>query len=345
MKVSIVIPVYNVDKYIGKCLESIINQTYKDIEIIVVDDGSTDSSLSIIKEYQKKDQRIIVITQKNAGGVLARKTGILKASGEYILVFDSDDWVELDTVERLVNYAKEYKNIDIIKFNSIEEPKKKIRSVMNIGDKHLFEGDELKELINILVYSNNWNNIWNAFIKKDLFDFNSFVYEKIVHKAEDLQLNLQILPKAKKVLVVNDVLYHYYINPTGITQKIYPQKVINNLNDILYLSNVKKMILKENKLDIDHEMLKKKVLISFLNHMERLVKFYDYSNDDLKYIYESLDKSGLYSYVEDVNTDNLKINLIKRIILKIFLKKKSYNLKKYKYIFKIYGKKAKKNEK
>ena len=109
---SIIIPAYNIESYIGRCLDSLLNQTYEDLEIIVVDDGSTDNTLSIIKEYCNKDDRITVIHKENEGVSVARLTGMKKAKGEYVGFVDGDDIVEQDMFEFLMNNAKKY-NADI----------------------------------------------------------------------------------------------------------------------------------------------------------------------------------------------------------------------------------------
>ena len=119
MLFSIIVPVYNVEKYIHKCIESFICQTYKDIEIILVDDGSTDNSSSIFDEYADKDKRIRVIHKKNGGLSDARNAGIEIASGEYILFVDSDDYIETDTCRKLLKYTK--LDCDIIIADAIAE--------------------------------------------------------------------------------------------------------------------------------------------------------------------------------------------------------------------------------
>ena len=111
-KVSVIIPVYNVEKYLRECLDSVVNQTLKDIEIILVDDGSTDSSLSICNEYAKKDSRITVLQQDHKGAGAARNKGLEIAQGEYLSILDSDDFFELDMLENMLNEAKKY-NLDI----------------------------------------------------------------------------------------------------------------------------------------------------------------------------------------------------------------------------------------
>ena len=112
-KVSIIIPIYNGEKHLAECLDTIQNQTYTNLEIICINDGSRDKSLSILKEYQKKDDRFIVIDQKNAGQSKARNEGIRRASGKYISFVDCDDFIELDMIEKMVLKAEET-NADIV---------------------------------------------------------------------------------------------------------------------------------------------------------------------------------------------------------------------------------------
>lgn len=107
-KVSIIMPVYNVEKYLKKCLNSLINQTLDDIEIICVNDGSTDNSDKILQEFAQKDSRIKILTQSNKGQSVARNLAIENANGEYLGFVDSDDWVDLDYFEKLYNIAIKY---------------------------------------------------------------------------------------------------------------------------------------------------------------------------------------------------------------------------------------------
>ena len=104
VKISIIVPVFNVEKYLSECLNSLINQTLKDIEIICVDDGSTDSSPSILEEFRNKDERIKVIRQENSGVSVARNNGLAIAQGEYVGFVDSDDWVDADFFEKLYSF-------------------------------------------------------------------------------------------------------------------------------------------------------------------------------------------------------------------------------------------------
>ena len=120
IKISIIVPVYNVADYIRECLDSLVNQTYQNIEIILVDDGSTDLSGQICDEYAKKDRRIIVFHKTNGGLVSARKAGIRIATGEYVTYVDSDDWININAYEELVKIVIEY-HPDIIAYDFIKE--------------------------------------------------------------------------------------------------------------------------------------------------------------------------------------------------------------------------------
>ena len=127
IKVSVIVPVYNVEKYLRQCLDSIINQTLKEIEILCINDGSTDSSPEILKEYEEKDSRIKIINKKNAGLSAARNQGLELAKGEYVSFIDSDDWINETFCEALYTAAKKYDSDIAIKKKSLQKtPIKKI---------------------------------------------------------------------------------------------------------------------------------------------------------------------------------------------------------------------------
>ena len=127
---SVIIPVYKVEKYLRRCLDSIVNQTYKNLEIILVDDGSPDNSGKICDEYAQNDKRIKVIHQKNKGQGAARNTGIIAANGELITFVDSDDWIENNTYEIMVSKLLQYE-LDIIKCAIVETDGSKIKRELN----------------------------------------------------------------------------------------------------------------------------------------------------------------------------------------------------------------------
>ena len=114
MKVSVIIPVYEEEKYLAECIESVINQTYKDLEIILIDDGSKDSCPQIINDYAARDNRIIAIYKENEGAGPTRNVGIERATGDYVTFLDCDDWIELDIIEKMMNKALEYNHPDLL---------------------------------------------------------------------------------------------------------------------------------------------------------------------------------------------------------------------------------------
>ena len=128
MKISVVIPIYNVEKYLRQALSSVVNQTYRDLDIVCVDDGSTDNSLSIIKEFAAQDNRIQVITQKNQGTYITRQVGANAAQGDYILFLDPDDWLELDACEKLSDFAKT-SQADIIQYGAYVECEEDVNGI------------------------------------------------------------------------------------------------------------------------------------------------------------------------------------------------------------------------
>lgn len=145
--ISIIVPVYNVEKYLSKCLDSLVNQTYENIEIVCVDDGSTDSSGAICDEYAKKDARIKVIHKENGGLSDARNAGLEAINGEYVMFIDSDDWIDIDTCEQCINTLERY-DVDLILWSYIREydNNTKPKRLFEHGSKY-FSNKEAKEKI------------------------------------------------------------------------------------------------------------------------------------------------------------------------------------------------------
>ena len=224
-KVSVIIPVYNVEKYVKRCIESIINQTLKDIEIIIVDDGSTDNSLYIVEEYANNDSRIKLYSKKNEGLGLTRNFGITRSTGEYIAFLDSDDFVEKDFLERLYNLAR--KNDADICFG---ETKKFFNSTGKIYDFEIFNKNPNMELsskeilYSIFNVKNVYNfhlnmSVWRAIYKKDIIDKNNikFLSEREV-LSEDIFFNFDFLENSlKKPVFCTGTYYYYCFNDTSLT--------------------------------------------------------------------------------------------------------------------------------
>lgn len=214
VKVSIIVPIYNSEKYLKKCLDSLVEQTLNDIEFILINDGSTDKSDEIIKNY--KDKRIKYYKRTNHGIGATRNFGIDQASGKYIGFVDSDDYVNKDMYLKMYEKCKE-NNLDIVVCDYIkeEENKKEIIKFSNFNITDLNNHPDLLTEINLAP--------WNKIYKKSLFDEKT--YYPINVKYEDTPFVALMLSKAKKIGKINDPLYHYTVHnnsqTTIIDNKVY----------------------------------------------------------------------------------------------------------------------------
>ena len=212
-KISVIIPVYNVEKYLRQCLDSVINQTLKDIEIICVNDGSTDGSLNILQEYANKDKRIKVISQENKGLSGARNVGIKSAKGEYIGFIDSDDWIDKTFYENLYKAGKSNK-ADIVAGNIIKEKGTCSRRITNYHIPYRSNNvDEKFRLLKIPKFNYVWNKIYN---REQLIKSNILFEENI--KYEDVEFTHKVAFYLNRVVIQPKSNYHYRINQNGICQ-------------------------------------------------------------------------------------------------------------------------------
>lgn len=225
IKVSVIIPVYNVEEYIEKCIKSIINQSLKEIEIILINDGSPDNSQNIIDLYQKKDNRIISIIKKNGGQGSARNEGLRIARGEYIVFVDSDDWIDEKMLEVLYNKAKQ-DNCDIVVSNAYKvygNRKVKYDMIMTSGEN------------DIDTYMLNGTGPLAKLIKRDLIiDNKLFFPEKIIY--EDYACIPLYGLFAKKISYVNKYFYYYLIRENSTMTQNFNLKFYDILkaSEILY---------------------------------------------------------------------------------------------------------------
>jgi len=215
-RLSVIIPVYNVEKYLTECLDSVINQSFKDIEIICINDGSTDGSLRILEEYAQQDDRIIIINQENQGQGVARNKGIDIASGKYIAFVDPDDYIDLDTFEFVNNKFKET-NVDVVQFDLAtcrEDGKPSGKQALS---------KRAKRFLNYNLKNNQIFN-WNYFNKKDFTGLRLGTPDKIysanlikkhnirfapTRHGEDNIFSIGVLLFAQKILYINKYFYHY----------------------------------------------------------------------------------------------------------------------------------------
>lgn len=227
-KISIVVPVYNVEKYIENSLQSICNQTYREIEVLLIDDGSTDSSLEKCREWEKKDDRIKVITQVNAGAAAARNKGIDFATGKYIMFVDADDWIEENMLEVLYSEA-ELCDADVACCNLIEDVAQKKIHTITAEEKYQ---EKKKIFLNRIDSGLALLTVWGPVCKlyrREIIGDCRFEDFKV---AEDLHFNTKIICKEnfQKVVLVDYPFYHYLIYPGSAMKQAFQQKYLDAMH-------------------------------------------------------------------------------------------------------------------
>lgn len=243
-KISIIIPIYNVEKYIDNCLSSLTNQTLKELEFICIDDGSTDNSYAILEKYAANDKRFVLIRQENKGQGNARNKGLEIAKGDYIGFVDSDDWVDLDYFEKLYMNAQKY-NSDIA-VASVLKHKKKYQKY-NVYYKKIRYSDKLQERIKLCCDNKkNFFNCWNKLCKASVIKNNNIRFPEGMI-LEDVLFAIKILFYANKVVTVPNIKYHYVQNPNSTInskdnkakQKIDYEKAYTDLIEFAKENNIK----------------------------------------------------------------------------------------------------------
>ena len=219
--ISVIVPVYNIEKYLPRCIDSILDQTYKNWEAIFINDGSTDNSLKILEEYKKKDERIKIIDKKNAGSGAARNDGIEKSRGEYIAFLDSDDWYEKNFLEKLYNNLIE-NNSDV----SMCNPKMTYDNIEKNSriNTYFFKNIELektsKEILGILAMP----VVWNKLYKKDIIVKNKIKFPNYSF-CEDVEFLYKTFLYVNKISKIEDDLYNYYQREDSTTKKIKEESI------------------------------------------------------------------------------------------------------------------------
>ena len=213
-KVSVIVSVYNTQKYLRECLDSLVNQTYKNIEIVIIDDGSTDASLEICKKYQEKYGQIVLFHKKNGGVSDTRNYGIKYATGQYVSFVDSDDYLEKDAINKLVKLLKKY-DADI-------------SLCLRVG--HKLENNEVRvtngQAMLMHILNNSCFEVWGKLYKKELFFDDVFPVGKI---HEDLYAIPKVFLRSERCVIIHKGLYNYRLRSDGIMGVA----VKNNLKDIV----------------------------------------------------------------------------------------------------------------
>lgn len=214
--VSIIVPIYNVEAELRKCVSSILAQTYKDIEVILVDDGSPDNCGSICDEFAKKDNRVVVIHKENGGLVNARKSGLEKSTGQFISYVDGDDWIEEDFIKSLIDCQQKY-NADIVAAGfskDIGDISEKHSNAIPSGfyDKQKMIAEVYPKMIcaGPYFYFGICSYVWNKLFKRELLFESQMAVDPRISVGEDTSVVFPVLLKANSLYISGNSSYHYY---------------------------------------------------------------------------------------------------------------------------------------
>ncbi len=265
-KVSVIIPVYNVEKYLKRCLDSLVNQTFNDIEIICINDGSTDNSLKIIEEYAQKDSRIKLFSQENKGSATARNVGLDNANGEYLMFCDSDDWYESQMVEKMFS-AIEKENVDLVVCDVnivIDETNDRKDDTVYprlgfIGKVDFNSNIKIKDKVKVL--------LWKKIFRKSLVDKYNIRFPD-GHKQEDCTFIRQYVLVAKNAYGLNEKLYNYVYRTGSVMSKAFDKGAKDCLDTLYCFDN----------------------LLFFLSKIKNI------GNSKLNYVYDSVQDDAFFWY-------------------------------------------------
>ncbi len=230
--VSIIVPVYNTEKYISKCLYSLTQQNYTHIEIIAVDDGSTDNSLNILNDISAKDNRLKVFSQPNQGVSAARNLALSKAVGEYVMFVDADDWIDSSTIKRCLQAIGD---ADVCFFAYIREFANRSLPKPLFLQTQIFATEACKQLQRRMIgpigeelanpgMLDSLGTIWGKLYRKEILNGTEFVDLKVIGTAEDSLFNCNVFRKVQKAVYINKAFYHYRkFNSGAETKKYKPQ--------------------------------------------------------------------------------------------------------------------------
>ena len=264
-KVSIIIPVYGVEKYIERCARSLFEQTLDDIEYLFIDDCTPDKSVEILKrvleEYpHRKSQVVIHRMEKNSGQAAVRKWGMLNATGEYVIHCDSDDWVDVHMYEKM--YKKSVSaDYDIVVCDYYES------DGISHARKNEYISDKVEETMSSILLKKTHSVLWNKLVKKSIYN-NEIIYP-IANNAEDYALLVQLAYHSKSFGYVNEPLYFYFYNTSSLTKVMTNENLINRFNQSVSNIGIVESFLRKNqslakysdKLDCI-KVIEKEILIS-----------------------------------------------------------------------------------
>jgi glycosyltransferase involved in cell wall biosynthesis len=318
---SVIIPVYNVKKFLNRCVDSVLNQTYPNLEVIIINDGSSDGSELICASYSTK-YNITVINQKNAGQAIARNVGLKIAKGYYIAFLDSDDYIEPDMYQELIKIIKE-ENIDIAACSSLYEDES---SNVLIKEKHTYNKKFINkyDLIGDMYGNRNARSeLWNKVFKKTAIGNTAF---KSGQKYEEVYFNREVFLNSNGCVFYDKPMHHYVLYRSGNTNSSFSEKKLCIFSE---LDEIKKILIVNGELKNANKISAMKLFFAMLLNMQS-IKF-NTSKDTKKYL---KDKFREIKKENNGNQEshNLRLRVLlfcvspKLLMLSLILKKGSIDL-------------------
>lgn len=318
MKLSIIIPVYNAEKYIEYTLNSIKNQTFKDYEVIIVDDGSTDNSNSICKKIIRDDIRFKLIRTPNGGPARARNIGIKMAKGEYIGFVDADDYIDKDMYEKLI-YLADRNKVDIVicGVEYIKQNKVEYKSNLDVPSNCILSKKQIKNDIIKRYYMNKVDGIaplWNKIYNRQFILRNNLIIDESRIRAEDYWFNMNAFRVANKIYVIKDHLYKYNQSTEMSVMKTYRKNqfhmFVKTREELLKLNN-------EFMFEIDYDLFDNNFIQETVSFIFDLMK-YEKNNKYIK-VKKILSNESYHDAIKKCDNVTKPIKLINW-----FVKKKMY---------------------
>ena len=323
-KISIIIPIYNAEHFLKQCIESILNQTYRELEVILINDGSTDHSLQICRYYEHLDSRIIIINQPNRGVSCARNAGLTQATGAWISFLDADDWLDTGALEWAIHTQQCY-NTDIVLWNRIDEFQTKSVPRFYADNKLIISDIKEYENFKFRIFTGHSpegkrdygpQNIYAKIIRKKVL--NNIRFDESLKHHEDIFFMLEVYEQAKSLYLENQLFYHRRIHTNSAIHKFCPEIAQNNkLISYKYLH-----FLKKNNKSVKYYNFWKGLHVHWLTQIFSLYVFHPYNKMyfkvKLNYVHILLDSDPYKNVFKDTPHD---IILPKKIFFEIARRK------------------------
>ena len=318
-KVSIIIPVHNSEENIARCIESCLKQTYKNIEIILIDDGSSDSSLDISKRYQKLDSGIVLIEQKNFGVSVARNNGLEKSTGDYITFGDSDDFLFRNSIEKMIKIIVR-ENVDIVRTNNLrvlKNGKSNPKLTPNIKNKKYCRKEIENSILNKILSGEISSHLWLLCVKSSLIKDNNIKFIPKIKVMQDKLFYIKLFSRAKNFYQSNEITYNYYCNDNSTIMS--KNKCLMRIKYILEVARLCEDILDEEGLT--NKLSVKKL---YTSHFSSICRELYYCKPHRIAIKEVQKKSSSQNFIRMFNNVSIAELRFENKISFLLLKRKMY---------------------